>query len=262
MKAHTPRRRFGQNFLKNKSILKEICQSLPIISENQAAILEIGPGQGALTDELLSVGFVVHAIEIDRDLVAYLKEKYAHKYETQFFIRENDVLNVDLRELCKEQGISHIIGNLPYNISTPFLLKFEQECPDLSATFLIQKEVAERLKAITGTKDYGRLSLAIQHSFTVTKVCDVSPENFHPAPLVQSQVVRLSPKEIRLERAPFFQKIVDTAFQKRRKTLKNALFQWSLDFSLLEIDSSRRPETLSELEFQRIALSVIPKTFE
>ena len=261
MRTHQPRRRFGQNFLKNKQILQEITQSLHLVPSQNTHILEIGPGQGALTDYLLAQGVTVHAIEIDRDLVAYLSEKYV-KQGDRFFIHENDVLNVDLKAFTQKYQISHIIGNLPYNISTPFLLKYEKECPSISASFLIQKEVADRLRAVCGTKDYGRLSLAIQHSFIVTKVCDVGPENFHPAPQVQSQVVRITPKTDVLLRNEAFQHIVDTAFQQRRKTLRNALSQWEIDFSALGIDPSRRPETITEYEFNQIAIHATLKRAE
>lgn len=260
---HKPRKRFGQNFLKSPYILEQIAGSIPGPS-NKAAniILEIGPGQGALTTYLLKQSRTVHAIEIDRDLVEYLKNKYKSLLDKNFYIYENDVLEVNLESLCSAQQISHVIGNLPYNISTPFLLKYVRECPKTPASFLIQKEVADRLIAPCGSRDYGRLSLAIQHAFDVTKVCDVGPENFFPAPQVQSQVVLLSPKATCLERAPLFQVIVDQAFQQRRKTLRNALSRWDIPFKSLNIDPSRRPETLSEEEFDRIATHASPKTPE
>jgi len=263
MRTHQPRRRFGQNFLKNKDILKTITQSLQLSPAQPVHILEIGPGQGALTDYLLAAGATVYAIEIDRDLIAYLSEKYA-SYTDRCFLYEHDVLQVDLQDFIREHHISHVIGNLPYNISTPFLLKYAKECSECPGSFLIQREVANRLRAVCGTKDYGRLSLALQHGFHVTKVCDVGPENFHPAPQVQSQVVQLTPKpssEI-LQRSQTFQAIVDTAFQQRRKILKNALSQWEIDFVALNIDPLRRPETLSEYEFNHMASHATPKPAE
>jgi 16S rRNA (adenine1518-N6/adenine1519-N6)-dimethyltransferase len=260
MKKHQPRKRFGQNFLQNKDILCQITQSLRCIPSPETVILEIGPGQGALTDYLLELGVSIHSIEIDRDLVVYLKEKY--KNSDRFFIHENDILNVNLSDFTKKHGISHIIGNLPYNISTPFLIQYEKQCPHLSATFLVQKEVALRLSSACGSKHYGRLSLAIQHSFHIETICNVGPENFYPAPKVQSQVIRLDPKTDILERSDKFQAIIDIAFQQRRKTLRNALSQWSIPFEKIGIDPSRRPETLSEIEFNLIALNSSLKIVE
>ncbi len=254
------KKRFGQNFLHEQSVLNTITNT--VLQESPGKkILEIGPGRGALSDIFLKSAASLWAIELDRDLVTFLSNKYAQAIkENRFVLFSGDVLKFNLAQAFADYDIDCLVGNLPYNISTPFLISYASLSITCPAVFLIQKEVAERLTAQPGSKDFGRLSLSIQHSFTVEYVCDVGPECFHPQPKVQSQVILLRPKTQRVSLHPYFQKIVDTAFQQRRKTLRNALSQWDIEFQKIHIDPQRRPETLSEEDWNILAHHVQPKS--
>ncbi|MBM4222267.1 MAG: 16S rRNA (adenine(1518)-N(6)/adenine(1519)-N(6))-dimethyltransferase RsmA [Gammaproteobacteria bacterium] len=255
---HIPRRRFGQNFLQDKEILEKIVNALE--SPKGSTLLEIGPGQGALTFRLLDRGYRVIAIEIDRDLADALIKKN----HPDLVVITQDVLNCNLNMLCEEHNISECIGNLPYNISTPFLIKFTELQRKLPGLFLLQKEVTDRIIASPGNKDFGRLSLAIGQFFTGHPVCFVPPTCFYPAPKVNSQVIALKPRDSAecIVHHKFFAEIVHEAFQHRRKTLRNALPNWTIDFTGAGIDPQRRPETLSEAEFNHLSQYACPKLAE
>jgi len=204
-------------------------------------VLEIGPGEGALTARLVLESEHVKVVEIDRDLVAALRVRFP-----ELEIVSADVLKVDLAALLGTRGDARVVGNLPYNISTPLLGRL------LAATaavrdvhVLLQKEVVDRLAARAGTKDWGRLSVMIQAAFDVEPLFDVEPEAFRPRPKVRSTFVQLIP-HARAEIADrdVFAKVVRDAFQRRRKRMSNALQSWPVDWSQVRVDPALRPDAV------------------
>ena len=254
------RKRFGQHFLQDKNIIRNIILSINPKPEDH--LIEIGPGQGALTFPLIEAypELKQNLIEIDRDLVAFLKNQFS-KNQPKFNhinIYESDVLNFDFSEL--NLSPLRIIGNLPYNISTPLLfhlIKYKDIIKDMY--FMLQKEVVDRMAAAPHTKDYGRLSIMIQYDFDVIPLFDVPPSAFYPPPKVESAIVKLVPK-IRAESEKvldhhLFQHIVREAFQHRRKTLKNALKAYLTEEAMIKyhIDPTLRPEALSVGDYVKLA---------
>lgn len=253
---HIPRKRFGQNFLKDNQVIEKIVRALHPQTED--LLVEIGPGLGALTAQVLQHIAHFHVIEIDNDLSARLKTTYP---DSQLSVHQQDALRFNFASLCKEKQKLRVFGNLPYNISTPLLFHLLSFAPFIQdMLFMLQKEVVVRMSAAHGHHEYGRLSIMIQYACEVHHLFDVSPQSFTPPPKVMSSIVLLKPYG---EKRPFalardeklFSKIVATAFQHRRKTLKNALTPIvpAEVFSHTNIDPMRRPETLSVEEF--IALS-------
>lgn len=253
MEKHIPRKRFGQHFLRDEQILSRIEQALNIQSQDQ--LVEIGPGQGALTDYLIQNGASLTAVEIDRDLAAYLKEKY---HQPNFNLIEADALKFDFEEL---KGPMRLIGNLPYNISTPILfhlLKYKNHIRDMH--FMLQKEVIDRMIAPHNEKAYGRLSVMVQYHFDAKSLFNIPPHAFSPPPKVQSAFIRLVPYNA--TNHPYgavdlksFENVVRSAFSLRRKTIHNSLKPWMSndDFAHLNLDPSLRPENLSVQDFVNIA---------
>jgi 16S rRNA (adenine1518-N6/adenine1519-N6)-dimethyltransferase len=243
------RKRFGQHFLNDPEIIYNIIDAIDPQPEDN--IVEIGPGRGALTFPLLKVHPQLMLIEIDRDLVQFLK----NKLKDNLNIYQADVLDFDFSKL---KSPLRIMGNLPYNISTPLLfhlLSFKPLIKDMF--FMLQKEVVDRMSASPHTKDYGRLSIMIQYDYDVIPLFNVPSSAFIPPPKVESSVVKLIPKvfpEKILERA-LFENIVREAFQHRRKTLKNALKSYITEEIMLKynIDLMRRPEELSVTEYVTLA---------
>lgn len=243
---HKARRRFGQNFLTDEGVLHAIVQSLGLRSED--VLLEIGPGKGALT-RLIYAGLPkFHAIEIDRDLVPRLRQDFPG-----VTVIEHDVLKYDFSELfARSDKPWRIVGNLPYNISTPLLdvlLVHAARIQDMN--FMLQREVVDRLCAQPGSKSWGRLSIMMQYLCDVEKLIDVPPESFTPAPKVNSAFVRLSPKRETLPLLDhrLFKNVVRTAFNQRRKTLRNALKPYLEKFPDLVMDRGARPEELSVKDY-------------
>ena len=249
------RKRFGQHFLHDPAIIRRIVDA--IAPTPVARLVEIGPGRGALTGLLLERSGTLDVIEIDRDLVAALHERYAH--ESRLRVHSGDVLDVDFCALAAGTPL-RLIGNLPYNISTPLLFHIyaHAHCVE-TMVFMVQKEVAARLAADPDTEDYGRLSVMIQWRFDVEKLFDVGPGAFQPPPQVESSVVRLTPRapRIPLHDTERFALIVQRAFGQRRKTLRNALrdIVGLPAFERAGVDPQRRAETLSPLEFAILANS-------
>jgi len=248
---HLPRKRFGQNFLNNQYVIDSIISV--IAPRRDDMMVEIGPGLGALTQPLARALAHLHVVELDRDIVARLRENYAGG---NVIIHEGDALKFDFLALGPRL---RVVGNLPYNISTPLLfhLAAQIECIN-DIHVMLQKEVVERMVAAPGTTEYGRLSVMLQYAFEMEKVLDVEPEAFYPQPKVDSAVVRMLP---RAQRAPLtqdealFAKVVMAAFSQRRKTLRNTLKNLlnAADFQTLNIDSGARAETLAVSDFVRIA---------
>jgi len=249
---HRPRKRFGQNFLQDGQVIHDIV--LAINPARQDNLLEIGPGLGALTLPLLCQVDHLTAVEIDTDLQQHLKLLPATQDKLRLI--DADALSVDYAQFGERL---RLVGNLPYNISTPLLLHLLLYCPHIADMhFMLQKEVVKRIAAEPGTKDYGRLSVVLQYHCEVTHLFNVPPEAFHPQPKVDSAIVRLVPYRT----SPFgavdrqvLERLVASSFAMRRKTLANNLKGLiSPDqMNQLGIDSSRRPEQISVLEYVQLA---------
>ncbi len=260
--AHTARKRFGQNFLVDDGIIDKIVRAIaPTANDN---IVEIGPGKGAITALLLADCPRLNVIELDRDLIPILLAQFA-KYDN-FNIHQTDALKFDFSTLASEAEPLRVVGNLPYNISTPLifhLLSYHHQIHDMH--FMLQKEVVDRMTAQPGDKAYGRLGIMTQYYCQVVNLFPVPPTCFRPQPKVDSAIVRLIPHKTLPHPATdikLFKQLVNTAFQQRRKTLRNALKQMVAQEHLeaLDIDTSRRPETLSLADFVDIAnlLAALP----
>ncbi len=252
MARHRARKRFGQHFLSDWGVIDAIVRA---ISPSEDDILvEIGPGQGAITEPLAERAGHLHVIELDRDLVAQLRERYGNRDNVT--VHEADALQFDFASLGKNL---RIVGNLPYNISTPLLfhlLKFRDAIVDMH--FMLQKEVVERMAADPGTKAYGRLGIMLGCYLHIESLFDVGPEAFSPPPAVTSAVVRLDPLppgtfEIVDEQR--LSTLVATAFMQRRKTLRNSLRNeaGNHDFEAAGIDPGQRPEQIPIADYVRLS---------
>lgn len=251
-----PRKRFGQNFLQDPAVIEQIIRAIHPKSEE--LLVEIGPGLGALTKPLLERVVHLDVIEIDRDLAHQLALSYDPRCLS---IHIQDALKFDFQSLAAlhPHRKFRIIGNLPYNISTPLifhLLSFSALIEDMH--FMLQQEVVERLCATPNHKAYGRLSLMTQYYCDISPILHVPPGAFYPKPKVQSAFVCLKPYQALPHPAQnfiFFQTLVRTAFTQRRKTISNALKAYLNleDFNALHINPSARPETLSLSEFVQIS---------
>jgi 16S rRNA (adenine1518-N6/adenine1519-N6)-dimethyltransferase len=251
---HKARKRFGQNFLVDEGIIAAIIRA--IRPEPADIMVEIGPGLGALTRPLIKHLAELHVVEIDRDIIARLENDYP---KGKLIIHAGDALEFDLALLPMPL---RIVGNLPYNISSPLLFHFAgyaQRITDMH--FMLQNEVVERMVAAPSTPAYGRLSVMLQYRFTMEKLLDVPPQSFRPAPKVDSAVVRLiplPPQEIIVRDEALFAKVVTAAFGQRRKTLRNTLkgYLAEADFAQLGIDAQLRAENLDVAAFAAIANSL------
>jgi len=255
MSKHVARKRFGQNFLVDAQVIGDIVGA--VAPEREDLVVEIGPGLGALTEPLLQRLDHLHVVEIDRDIVARLRQRFSPGRMT---IHEGDALAFDFGELAGAAGQKlHVVGNLPYNISTPLLFhlaRYADRVHDMH--FMLQKEVVERMVAAPGTADYGRLSVMLQYRFVMDWLLDVPPESFDPAPKVDSAVVRLIPRhreELTVRDEARFAALVAAAFSQRRKMLRNTL-KGVVDLALLEkigIASTARAEELPVSDYIRLA---------
>ena len=254
MKGHVARKRFGQNFLVDIGVISAIVGAIdPRPGET---VVEIGPGLGALTEPLLARTGRLHVVEIDRDLIARLKRQYSPE---KLVIHEGDALAFDFATIG--DGL-RLVGNLPYNISTPLLFHlaaYAEQVRDMH--FMLQKEVVERMVAEPGDADFGRLSVMLQYRFHLEWLVDVPPESFDPAPKVDSAVVRLIPKAAAERNArdeAVLERVVTAAFAQRRKMLRNTL-KGILDeaaFARLGIPPTARAEELAVGDYVRIANSL------
>lgn len=251
MSTPRARKRFGQNFLVDRGVLADCLTAIDPRPGDR--LIEIGPGLGALSAALLTRIERLDAIEIDRDIVAYLEQKFP---SDRLRLHNVDALKFDFAVLGDSL---RIVGNLPYNISTPLLFHlagYADRIVDLH--FMLQKEVVERMAATPGGREYGRLSVMLQCDFSVEPLLEVSSEAFSPAPKVESAFVRMIPlKQPCIEPAlkARFAKIVAAAFSQRRKTLRNALKAsfTDADFAQTDIDPEQRAENLSVEQFARLA---------
>jgi len=248
---HVPRKRFGQNFLTDESVIAAIIDA--IAPEPRDLLAEIGPGLGALTRPLARALERLHVIEIDRDIIAWLRTEFP---ATRVTVHEGDALEFDFTALGAPL---RVVGNLPYNISTPLLFHLARHAGavrDIHA--MLQKEVVERMIAAPSTSEYGRLSVMLQYRFEMERILEVPATAFDPVPKVESAVIRLTPYSrlphpARDETA--FGKIVAAAFSQRRKTLRNALkgYFGAADFERLGVDAGLRAQDLGVADFVRLA---------
>jgi 16S rRNA (adenine1518-N6/adenine1519-N6)-dimethyltransferase len=221
------------------------------------AAVEIGPGQGALTQRLLDAAGRLEVIEIDRDLAALLRNRYAD--QPHFVLHEADALQMDWRAMAAARGARlRLIGNLPYNISTPLLFRvLEAADAILDMHFMLQREVVDRIVAAPGTRAYGRLTVMLAPRVSAARVLDVGPGAFRPAPKVASSVVRMVVLDAPPDWAasPLYGAVVTAAFGQRRKTLRNALSRYlsAQQISALGIDPGLRAETLTPMQFGALA---------
>jgi len=252
--SHRARRRFGQNFLTDPGIVRRIIQT--VAPRPDQLFLEIGPGQAALTAPLAESGAELHLLEIDRDLAASLDRHFRQEARVQ--VHCGDALKMDLAVVSAGRRF-RLIGNLPYNISTPLLfhvLRWRDLIEDMH--FMLQQEVVDRMAAPPGGKARGRLSIMCQYHCTVTPLFQVPPEAFHPAPSVQSAVVRLVPHPeppVQIGDMARFEQLVAQAFSMRRKTLRNSL-RGLLDADAIAaagVDPGLRPEVLTLEQFAALA---------
>ncbi len=255
MSVHRAKKKFGQNFLVDQQIVADIIKT--IRPEPEDNMVEIGPGLGALTRPLLQKLNRLHVVEIDRDIIARLENDYPQDNPgSKLIVHAGDALEFDFALLSAPL---RIVGNLPYNISSPLLFHFASYAGRITDMhFMLQNEVVERMVAEPSTPEYGRLSVMLQYRFQMEKLLDVPPESFRPAPKVDSAIVRMIPlptSEIAVRNEKLFAAIVRTAFGQRRKTLRNTLRSHlgEEDFEKLGIDAQLRAENLGVTEFTKVA---------
>jgi len=252
-----PRKRFGQHFLTDRHYLERIVEA--IAPRPGDAMVEIGPGTGLLTAELAARLDHLHVVEIDRDLARALRNRFDPARVT---VHEADALEFELGAL---PAPLRVVGNLPYNVSTPILFRMAAMAGRIrDCTFMLQKEVVDRMVAHPATPEYGRLSVMLQYRFAMEALFRVPPGAFTPPPRVDSSVVRMEPlpEERPVARdEPAFERLVAAAFSQRRKTLRNATRSLVAGeaFALARIDPGRRGETLGVAEFIALADASAPE---
>ncbi len=253
---HIPRKRFGQHFLVDTLLIDDLVHT--IRPRPDEALIEIGPGLGALTRPLLAQCQRLSVIEIDRDLAARLRQQAALE------VIESDVLQVDFAALAQARGQRlRIVGNLPYNISTPILFHLLPCAAHvIDQHFMLQKEVVNRMVAAPRSKDYGRLSVMLQWRYVMDAVLDVPPESFDPPPRVDSAVVRMVPRPDPVPcHAALLSELVGVAFSQRRKLLRHTLGHWLDERGLTgQFDIQRRAEEVPVAEYVALALALSPSS--
>lgn len=251
---HRPRKRFGQNFLESDSVIRRIVGAIAPARDDR--IVEIGPGLGALTQPLLERVDRLDVVELDRDLASTLNDRLGQP--DGLVVHEADALEFDFAGLVRPRPL-RVVGNLPYNISTPLLFHLLDQADSIrDMHFMLQKEVVDRICAEPGTKAWGRLGVMTQVRAETQRLFTVPPGAFRPAPKVDSAIVRIVPRRLDDEQRaelPTLERVVRAAFAQRRKTLRNTL-KGLIDaatMTRLDIDPGRRAETLSIDEFRRLA---------
>lgn len=252
MSKHIPRKRFGQNFLQDQRVIEDIVNAVGASSSD--VVVEIGPGLGALTRPLLQRLDHLHVVEIDRDIISRLRGDFD---PARLSIHEGDALAFDFGSVC--DGRFKLVGNLPYNISTPLL--FHLACYGdrvIDMHFMLQKEVIDRMVAEPSTADYGRLTVMLQYRFDMEQILLVPPGAFYPPPKVDSAVVRMIPDAGRCgvaDNEVLLEEVVSQAFAQRRKTLRNNLKGLVSDEELasIGIDAGWRAENVSVAQYVALA---------
>ncbi|MBD3668841.1 MAG: 16S rRNA (adenine(1518)-N(6)/adenine(1519)-N(6))-dimethyltransferase RsmA [Kangiella sp.] len=257
VQGHQARKRFGQNFLSDNHYIQRIVESVAAQADDR--LVEIGPGLGAITEHLVDKVAELHVVELDRDLIPRLEQKFAGR--DNFTIHHSDALKFDFAQLAGNEQI-RVVGNLPYNISTPLifhLLNQRQSIKDMY--FMLQKEVVERICAQPGTSAYGRLSVMTQYYCQADMLFLVPPGAFQPPPKVESAIVRLQPYKTLpnpVKDEKLLNQIVTAAFGQRRKTLRNSLKNFIDEAGLVQlgIKPTERAEQLSLAQFVHICQKV------
>ena len=261
-RPHYARKRFGQNFLHDENVIRKIVDSISAVEGDH--LLEIGPGLGALTKELAKTGATIHCVELDADLAKSLRTEF-QEYDSIKII-EGDALKFDLSSIATEKRPLRVIGNLPYNISTPIifhLLKNSELIRDM--TFMLQLEVIQRMISKVGKRNYGRLSLMVQYYCEVEHLFNVASSAFSPKPKVVSALARLKPHNstsIRAKDSDCLQTVIRTAFNQRRKTLRNSL-RTIIPEALLDriaINKNLRPQDITLNEYVEISNAICNHT--
>jgi 16S rRNA (adenine1518-N6/adenine1519-N6)-dimethyltransferase len=250
------RKRFGQHFLTDSVVLEQIAAAVAV--RDADAVFEIGPGHGALTEHIYRPGLRYTAVEIDRDLIPMLKVRFP-----EIQLVNADILRVDFAELLADSRW-RIIGNLPYNISSPLVLRAAEAARAgqvVDMHFMLQKEMAARLCATSGSKAWGRLSVIIQLMCDVEYLFDVAPESFTPPPKVWSGVVRLRPRTDAIDgdAQARLNRVLTAAFSGRRKRLSNSLKHFDVDWDALDLDPGVRADNVDAGQFLAIAESAVPR---
>jgi len=259
--GHRARKRFGQNFLHDENIIQRIIHSVsPRPGDN---IVEIGPGLGALTELLFETSNNINVVELDRDLVTRLQQRFGSN--ENFHIHSADALKFDFSSLATDKKI-RVVGNLPYNISTPLLFHLMEQIDSVQDIHcMLQKEVVDRICAGPGENNYGRLSIMLQYHCQPQHLFNVPRDAFQPAPKVDSAILRLTPHTqppITLNDEKLFAKLVAQAFSQRRKTLRNCIKTYlsAEQIESVGINPTARPETLSLEEFAKLSnIAVAPQ---
>ena len=246
---HAPRKRFGQHFLADSALIEAIVAEID--PRAGQALVEIGPGLGAMTDPLVARAGRLTVIELDRDLAARLRRR------PELDVVEADVLRVDFDALARQAGKPlRIVGNLPYNISTPILFHLLPVASRVEDQhFMLQKEVVDRMAGGPGSKDYGRLGVMLQWRYAIEPVLEVPPQAFEPPPRVDSAVVRMRPhaEPVALD-ARLFEELVAVAFSQRRKLLRHTLGRWLKARAVADdFDVQRRAEEVPVAEYVALA---------
>jgi 16S rRNA (adenine1518-N6/adenine1519-N6)-dimethyltransferase len=255
--GHTARKRFGQNFLVSDGVIRKIVDA--VAPRAGDTVVEIGPGLGALTVPLLARIDHLHVVEIDRDLIARLQQRFPPE---RLIIHQGDALEFDFGSL-KGAGPLKIVGNLPYNISSPLLFHLVPFAPLVHEMhFMLQREVVDRMVADPGSKDFGRLSVMLQYRYHMERLFIVPPGSFNPPPKVDSAIVRMIPVDFSRVRADaiasdpaLFARVVTAAFSQRRKMLRNTLrdFISEADLAALGITPTARAEDIAVADYVRLA---------
>lgn len=249
------RKRFGQHFLHERGVIDRILSTLAPQEDDR--LVEIGPGQGALTTPLLDRVDRLSVVEIDRDLIAAL-EQHAEQ-DSRLEVIAGDALRIDYAELAQRRGGPlRLVGNLPYNISSSLLFALlASAAPITDMHFMLQKEVVDRMTAEPGGRDYGRLSVSVAARARAESLFDVGPGAFNPPPKVMSSVVRVTPRrpDFAIDDGALFDRLVTAAFSQRRKTLRNAIRAYlsADEIEVCDIDPTLRPERLAAADFARLA---------
>ena len=258
--AHRPRKRFGQHFLRDDGVIQHIIDE--IFPRSGEHIVEIGPGEGVLTTRLAESDIRLDLVEIDRDLIAHLGGVF--RDNEQVTINEADALKFDFSELKQTEKPMRLVGNLPYNISSPLLLHLAKYADDITDMhFMLQKEMVDRMASKVGGSNYGRFTVMMQYYFDIESLFDVYPDAFNPPPKVMSAVIRVVPRKtlLPLSDAKVLEELVKQAFSQRRKQIRNTLGKWFSAEQLADcgVNEKDRPQQIPVEAYVKLANALFEK---